>query len=373
MQSITSEFDELVQKNGWRERVEEALQRIQDLNVVELSFLTDYEAYLKWLDQLVTWAPESPGDSRLVYHKIVEFYFVLDQPSLKELQSPVQPSAPDASTLTPLSAWIVKFANAMGAFLDTEESVSRIDAFKTAPAFNWDEYMAPPSGYKTFNQFFARHVKPGLRPVAALDDPSVIVAPADSAFVGWWQVSDSNEIFVESKGLHWSIEQLLEGSEYKDAFKGGIFTHSFLNTFDYHRWHAPVPGRVLESRVIQGQAYLDVEAIPGPVVDGKETRVLNALDGTGYQFVQTRGLAVLDSPIGLVACLPMGMAQVSSVVMTAEEGTYLRKGEELGYFQFGGSDFVMVFSREANVHLDWQPNVHVRQGMAVGKAYPAFG
>ena len=46
--------------------------------------------------------------------------------------------------------------------------------------------------------------------------------------------------------------------------------------------------------------------------------------------------------IGLVACLPMGMAQVPSVVITAEEGVALREGEELGYFQFGGSEFVMV-------------------------------
>jgi phosphatidylserine decarboxylase len=228
--------------------------------------------------------------------------------------------------------------------------------------------MPPPSGYQTFNQFMARDVKPGLRPVAALDDPTVLVAPADSTFVGWWQISDSSEIFVESKGLRWSIHQLLTGSPYADRFKDGIFTHSFLNTTDYHRWHAPVPGTVLEARVISGQAFLDVEAIPG-TVGGKPGEVLNCLDNTGYQFVQTRGLVVLDSPIGLVACIPMGMAQVSSVVLTAEVGRELRKGEELGYFAFGGSDFVMVFEQRSNVHLDWQQGVHVRQGMAIGKAF----
>jgi hypothetical protein len=94
------------------------------------------------------------------------------------------------------------------------------------------------------------------------------------------------------------------------------------------------------------------------------------LDGTGYQFVQTRGLVVIDSPIGLVACLPTGMAQVSSVVMTAEVGQTLHKGEELGYFQFGGSDFVMVFERASNVQLISQKNVHVNQGTWIGSAYP---
>jgi len=65
--------------------------------------------------------------------------------------------------------------------------------------------------------------------------------------------------------------------------------------------------------VIQGYAYLDVN-VKQVMVGGKLVNALNALDGTGYQFCQTRGLAVIDSPIGLVACLPMGMAQVSSVV-----------------------------------------------------------
>ena len=157
--------------------------------------------------------------------------------------------------------------------------------------------------------------------------------------------------------------------KYADRFKGGIFTHSFLNTTDYHRWHSPVQGKIVESKVIQGQAYLDVN-VDQIVVDGEIVNHINALDGTGYQFVQTRGLIIIDSPIGLVACLPMGMAQVSSVVLTAEEGVTVRKGEELGYFQFGGSDFVMVFERTSNVQLYGQPNVHAKQGTSVGKAFP---
>ncbi len=233
-----------------------------------------------------------------------------------------------------------------------------------------DDYKA----YRTFNQFFARHTKPGMRPIAGLTDNSIVVSPADSTFVGWWQISEKSKIYVEQnklnvKGIQWSIHQLLEGSDYADRFKGGIFTHSFLNTFDYHRWHTPVQGKVLEARVIQGQAFLDVK-VKKAKVDGKKVHALNALDGTGYQFLQTRGLVIIDSPIGLVACLPMGMAQVSSVVLTAEPGVTLHKGEELGYFQFGGSDFVMVFERSSNINLTAQPNVHYQQGTAIGTAYP---
>ncbi len=129
-------------------------------------------------------------------------------------------------------------------------------------------------------------------------------------------------------------------------------------------------GKVLETRIIQGVTYLDVNVVTTRTLDGEPETILNALDNTGYQFMQTRGLIVVESPIGLVACLPMGMAQVSSVVITAEEGRTLHKGEELGYFQFGGSDFVLVFERDCNVQLTARPNVHYNQGSAIGFAYP---
>jgi phosphatidylserine decarboxylase len=123
---------------------------------------------------------------------------------------------------------------------------------------------------------------------------------------------------------------------------------------------------VLESRVIQGRAYLDVTAEDSE--DGSSGRTLSAVEGMGYQFLQTRGLVVLDSAIGLVACLPVGMAQVGSVVLTAEVGVELHKGEELGYFQFGGSDFIMVFEDQSQVHIGAAKEQHFLQGEAFASA-----
>jgi phosphatidylserine decarboxylase len=377
MHGIVEELVALIKQHDWRNDFNEAIRMAQSYQVPSIEHIKDLDDYLQYINELVTWAPrETRAEPRLVYEKIVEFYFFLDQPPVKKHQSPVAPGK-RADELTPLSKWIVDYANSWGSYLDTTESAKEVETFKNDPLFNWDEYMPPPSGYLTFNQFFARHVKPGMRPIAGLRDNSVLVSPADCTFVGWWQIGENSQIYVlgkkneivESKGMQWSIHELLKDSAYADRFKGGIFTHSFLNTYDYHRWHTPVQGKILEAQVIQGQAYLDVN-VNQVLVDGKPVNHLNALDGTGYQFVQTRGLIVIDSPIGLVACLPMGMAQVSSVVITAEVGVTLHKGEELGYFQFGGSDFVMVFERTSNVQLINQPNVHVQQGTWIGNAFP---
>ncbi|MFV0435124.1 MAG: phosphatidylserine decarboxylase [Leucobacter sp.] len=362
---------DLVNEHGWQEKFEEAIEKVKSYNVPELADLTDFDAYIDWLNGQVVWAPDSTGHQRVTYDRVTHFYFVLDQEPVKSLLNQATPDA-EGQELTPLSEWILEFDNSWGAFLDSEESVGHIEDFKSNPLFQWDQFMAPPSGYKTYNQFFARHIKPGMRPIASPSDDHVITAPADCTFVDYWEVDNDSNIFIESKGLQWSIQDLLKDSEYADAFAGGIFTHSFLNTNDYHRWHTPVSGTVLESKIIQGQDYLDVSAVPGPVVDGKQTHKLSILDGTGYQFVQTRGMIVIDSPIGLVACVPMGMWPVSSVVITADKGGVVRKGDELGFFAFGGSDFVMVFQKEANVVLNGRPNKHVRMGTCVGNAYPSF-
>jgi phosphatidylserine decarboxylase precursor len=303
---------------------------------------------------------------------MVEFHFLLDQPALRALQSPIAPGA-DASSLTPLSQWIREFARDWGAYLDTAESATHVDSFRTNPAFHWDEYIAPPSGFKTFNQFFARHARPGMRPIAAIGNPSVVVSPADAVFIGSWRVATDSTIHVEVpkvdiKGMQWSVKTLLADSAFAGRFDGGLFMHSALRTFDYHRFHAPLAGTVVESKLIAGQAWLDVEAIPA-IVDGHSVNVLHAIEGTGYQFVQKRGLIVIDSPYGLVACLPVGMGHVSSVVLTAGVGANLHKGEELGYFQFGGSDFVMVFERQCQLELTCRADVHYLQGAAIGRLH----
>jgi phosphatidylserine decarboxylase len=371
MTPIVKELHALILQHGWQTAFASAIDDVKRHRVAALIHIDMLGDYLQFIDEMVRWAPRENGDSRMVHDKLVEFYFFLDQPSLVALQSPIQPRPADQSgrvqpDLSPLSRWIVDYAKAWGDYLDTAESAVHVFSFHTNPAFRWHDYMPPPSGYKTFNQFFARHVKPGYRPVAQPHSHNVVVAPADAVFLGQWPICAESTIHV--KGLRWTIAELLDGSPYAHRFANGVFTHSGLRTFDYHRWHAPVEGTVLEARVIKGQAYLDVNTVEKDGVVG-----LTAVEGTGYQFVQMRGLVVLDSPVGLVACLPVGMAQVSSVVITAEVGRPIRKGEEMGYFQFGGSDFVMLFEASARVEFSCDMEAHSLQGSEVGRCLGATG
>jgi hypothetical protein len=140
---------------------------------------------------------------------------------------------------------------------------------------------------------------------------------------------------------------------------------------------------------IQGQVYLEVNPVQnddGELTLAPQRRLHNpvehknvvgtygvefdAPDNPGYQFVQTRGLVTLDTAIGLAAVLPMGMAQVSSVVLTAEVGVTLRKGEEISFFQFGGSDIVVLYQNRSNVSMTAQVGTHYKIGTRIAQAFP---
>jgi len=332
--------DELVVLLGERPDLEAALEGAIDNAAVE--GIADVDSFLDYLDEVVTLIPFE----RDIVPRALAFYFVVNQAPDDFLNQDEQ-----------FNAWMNHLAEAWGAFLDTPASAQGIDTFTSSPDYKIEDYFEGPSGWLTFNQFFAREVRPGKRPIADPRDDGVVVSPADAVFMGQWPIDEDSNITV--KGVNWAISELLAGSPYEDAFSNGIYTHSFLYIDDYHRYHVPVAGEVMEVRNIHGRVYMDVFREP----DG----TLNVVDGDTYQFNQERGLIVIDSPeVGLVAVLPIGMAYVSSVNLTPEEGAMLQKGDEFGYFLFGGSDIVMLF-QDKNVVLDAEVGRKYLQGDRLGQ------
>lgn len=370
---IVEELVQMIENCKWENKFETAIQTTLQKNVPLLENVTNLETYLEWMNDFLYWVPNENSSGQNVNDHLSAFYFIADQTPVIELQNKVIPYD-EALPLTPFSKWLVDYANELGEFLDTPESLTpkSEQTFYDSPFYNMHEYTRPHGGWRTFNQFFARHFKPGFRPIAAVSDQSIVVMPADSTFGGQWEIRQDSHVTV--KNLNWKVSELLEGSPYKNRFENGMFMHSYLGPTDYHRQHAPIGGKVLEARVIQGQVYLEVEA--KVVEDTEDThqihlkRNFDSLDTPGYQFAQTRGLFILETPIGLVAVLPIGMCQVSSVILTAEVGVTVRKGEELSYFQFGGSDIIVLFEAASNVSFTAQKGIHYKMGNKIAEAYP---
>ena len=127
-------------------------------------------------------------------------------------------------------------------------------------------------------------------------------------------------------------------------------THTFLDVYDYHRFHFPVSGTIKEVRMIEGDT-----ALGGFITWEPSTKsyVLNA-SIPGWQMIETGALVVLETEkYGLVAVLPIGMSQVSPVQLedSVKVGAKVKKGDPLGCFLFGGSDIVMLFQKSVEFEL----------------------
>jgi len=392
---------ELVNKLNDESRFKQAMQDSFALahktGLTEKLNIHSLDDYYGYMDKYLKWIPTETSTGRNVYMHICMFYFVIDMPPVRDWQNPIEPG--QKAPWLWLSEWLIKYAKEVGKWMDTPESISpeTLQTFYTAPSYHMEDYPVPSGGWKTFNEFFARHINPAVRPIASPNDDTVIVNPADCTYDGTWEVRDpqADVTTFDVKGIPWTIGQLLDDFELGSQFAGGTFTHSFLAPNDYHRQHAPVVGKVVDAKVIPGICYLEVivrsSGARGPggfelgmhryirPLDDKRVPTehrggipsapihdIVAPNRPGYQFLQARGLILIENPVlGLVAVLPIGMAQVSSVVLSVQKGDVVQKGQEISYFQLGGSDIVMVFQKNANVKFDQEIGKYYNFGTKV--------
>ena len=357
-----------------------------DKNTNPAQSLEEYYEFVSWAETSMPWNLLQSNDYPTMYDNIIQslcyFYFLNDQP-LPELEDRGYFNN-SLQYVEPYSSWLTTFNKTWGTYLDTEASW-KDEYYQMAlkdKKFGLDQgWYEDPSEWKTFNEFFARYLKsPDQRPIASPEDHSVVASPADSEPQGVWQI-DENSMIISDNGVPvksmtlQSIEKLIgEESEYEQEFANGTFTHSFLNVNDYHRYHFPLGGIIREVRIID-----EIEAV-GAIVFWDEENKRYAFDPSriGWQSVETRGCVILETErYGLVAILPIGMAQVNSVNFekSVQPGKEVKKGDMLGYFLFGGSDFIMVFQEEAGFKLTAPKTEDAKyyQHVLMGEEYGRLG
>ena len=281
------------------------------------------------------------------------FWFVVDQP-LDELRDRGF-FYPTVEFVEPFASWLTTYSQSWGDFLDTEESWNDTYYNMVANDPDWGlskGWYGEGNQWHTFNEFFARSLaSPDVRPIAS----SSVVAPADSWPKGTWQIDDQNQLVypndLQIKTAKLSdIAQLIgQDSQYKNAFAGGTLTHTFLDVNCYHHYHAPVDGLLVELRTIPG-----VAAGGGYTLWDNEKKLYYYVNDMGFQMVETRACAIIQTePYGLVAMLPVGMSQICSVnwLTSLHVGQQLKRGDDMGYFMFGGSDVIMIFQKGVDVSL----------------------
>jgi phosphatidylserine decarboxylase len=227
------------------------------------------------------------------------------------------------------------FTHYIGWRMNRRYSATQVLPFIVDFDLNVDEFAKSALAYNTFNEFFVRALKPGARPIAP--GAEVAVLPADGRHLAFPDVDRAEGFYV--KGTKFTVAELLgeahrppEQQTLAARFAGGAMLISRLAPPDYHRFHFPVDGRAGEPRLIPGW-YYSVH----PVALRHNLR---------YLVENRRMVTLVESPaFGPVAMVEIGATCVGRIRQGFVPGRQVAKGEEKGWFAFGGSCVITLFGR----------------------------
>ena len=318
--------------NGFKFLVDSMFDHVQNLpdgspNFWKNKNINDLYAFLnEWFYTLPT---TSSGLDKIIefsllyYHNPYGLRFVNQEPGL---------------------SWSIYFVKEEGKFMDSKQSTGNIHQWLADSSLHNNEYENPLAGYNSFNQFFTRELKPGMRPIARENDNSIIVSPVDG-IINWINYDLKPDSSLPVKGrMKLNIDQLLGHSALAGHFIGGTGTAIILLPQNYHHYHSPVSGTIVESKedvgnILFGSQMMDFfhSGIPD----------YNAFENFkhGYFIIKT-------ALYGYVAVIPIGLETVGSVVfedrvnnINPGKEVNVTKGEKLGHFAYGGSMVMVLFEK----------------------------
>ena len=216
------------------------------------------------------------------------------------------------------------FSRLYGWSADRAGSRSKIRPFIGRYRLDEAEFADPVDSYRTFNEFFYRKLKTGARPVA----PTAAVLPADGRHIGFQDASETP--FVYAKGQRFDLAALLGDAALAEKYRHGTLVCSRLCPVDYHRFHFPVAGTPSAPRLINGFLY--------------SVNPIALRRNLAYLWENKRKIVTLKTEkLGDVLFIPVGATNVGGMVETYTPESPAAKGDELGYFRFGGSFIVTLF------------------------------
>ena len=212
-----------------------------------------------------------------------------------------------------------------GKRMDSSSSTKSIVPFVKSLGIDMSEAQKKISEFESFNDFFYRKLKPGARPIE-----NGLVSPGDGRLLAFENISALDTFFV--KGKKFTLKEFLQNDKLAEEHANSSMVILRLAPNDYHRYHFPFVGMPSEAKEIKG-VYYSVSPIS---VKENFTEVFCENKREICQLKTTDR--------GEILIIPVGATMVGSLNSTFEADALVKKGEEMGYFAFGGSTVVLLFN-----------------------------
>jgi len=221
-----------------------------------------------------------------------------------------------------------------------------------------------PDEYRSFNDFFTRELIDGARPIDG--SPDALVAPADGTLSAAGRLAQDR--ILQAKGHSYTLPDLL-ATDLDDAsgFVDGSFATIYLAPYNYHRVHAPFPGRLTAARYIPGDLFS---------VNAATVSLLPGLFARNERLVLSFDTAFGPAAVILVGALHVGSittpwtgeirprrgGMVEQLPIAPGPGLEVAKGDLLGWFNFGSTVIVLLPERACEWRDGLETGAHLRVG-----------
>ena len=248
------------------------------------------------------------------------------------------------------------FSHWYGWRMNQAKSRKKIAPFLAHYGLDPAEFADSPDSFGSFNEFFYRKLKPSARPIDA--DADSIVFPADGRHLAFANAAEISSVFV--KGQSFDLPALLGSEPLAERYAQGSLILSRLCPVDYHRYHFPVAGIPQATAMINGPLFS-----VSPIALRKNL---------SYFWQNKRTITpIATERCGTVLMLEIGATCVGSIHQTFRAGSSVEKGEEKGYFAFGGSSTILLFE-PGRIQIDDEflarssrcTETYARMGMKLG-------
>jgi phosphatidylserine decarboxylase len=220
------------------------------------------------------------------------------------------------------------FSSFYGYLQKRRSSVRNIIPFIEAFHVDTSEFLDPVTHFRSFNDFFIRRLKPEARPIA--QDPSVAIIPADGRYYFYSNIKECDGFIV--KNQKFELAALLGDASLANEYQEGSMVIARLCPSDYHRFHFPCDCLPGPAQLINGWLYS-----VNPLAVKRNIQILAQ---------NKRTLCKLQTSLfGRVLYLEIGATSVGSIQETYNPGEWQVKGTEKGFFEFGGSALILLFSK----------------------------
>ncbi|SEB70489.1 phosphatidylserine decarboxylase [Tenacibaculum sp. MAR_2009_124] len=220
-----------------------------------------------------------------------------------------------------------KFLSSLyGKLMDKPSSINKIEGFVKDLKIDMEDAERSIEDYISFNDFFYRKLKKEARPIK-----EGLISPGDGKLLAFENISQVNDFFV--KGRKFNLEEFLSDKKLASRFENGSLLILRLAPNDYHRYHFPFDGTPTSMTKIKGN-YLSVSPY---ALASNFTKVF---------CENKREYCILKmASKGHMLIAPVGATMVGSIIETYTPNKEINKGDEMGYFAFGGSTIVLLLEK----------------------------